>query len=189
MGMGKGSTARRFYGRWARLLAVPVVALSMHAPVYAAPATAEAQARAIILDPLSFFRVQDLHMGDIVPSAAAGTVRLRPDGTRTATGGVTLAGTSHQPARFAGLGRQNQQVTITLAANSIQLTGPGAAMTLSDLEIGSTPTAILSTKKTDFTISQPGGNYNFPVGGTLAVNANQAPGSYTGQFTITLDYK
>ncbi len=155
-------------------------------PALAAPATASS--KAIILRPLSFFRVQDMNLGDIIPGTGGGTVRLYPNGTRTATGTIVLAGTSHQPARFAGLGTPNEQVSITLAANSIQLTGPGTPMTLSLFEIGSTPTAILSTNASFFTIGSALGNYNFPVGGTLTVGANQAPGIYAGTFSITLNY-
>jgi len=55
-------------------------------------------------------------------------------------------------------------------------------------EIGSTPTAILSTSPTRFRITSPLGNYNFPVGATLEVGANQAPGNYSGTFTVTLNY-
>lgn len=151
-------------------------------------ATGSATSKAIILRPLSFFRVQDMNLGDIIPGTGGGTVRLFPNGTRTATGTIVLAGNSHQPARFAGLGTQNEQVSITLAANSIQLTGPGAPMTLSLFEIGSTPTTILSTNASFFTIGSALGNFNFPVGGTLTVGANQAAGNYAGTFSITLNY-
>ena len=46
----------------------------------------------------------------------------------------------------------------------------------------------LSTSPTRFRITSPLGNYNFPVGATLEVGANQAPGDYSGTFTITLNY-
>ena len=61
-------------------------------------------------------------------------------------------------------------------------------MRVRDFEIGSTPTAILSTTPTRFTIASALGNYNFPVGATLEVGANQTPGDYSGTFTITLNY-
>ena len=153
-----------------------------------AAASAPAQSKAIVLRPLSFFRVQDMNLGDIVPGTAGGNVRLLPNGTRTATGTVVLAGSSHQPARFAGLGTPNQTISISINPATTTLTGPGAPMTLSLLEIGSTPTAILSTTPVFFRIGSSLGNYNFPVGGTLAVGANQAAGVYSGTFTITLNY-
>lgn len=165
------------------LMMAPAVA----APVYAQQ-TAQAQSEAIVLRPLSFFKVNDLSFGDIIPSNAAGTVTLEPDGSRTRTGGVTLAGNGGEPARFAGLGTVNRQVNISLGSNTIWLTGPGVRMRARTFEIGSTPTAVLSTSPTRFRITSPLGNYNFPVGATLEVGANQAPGDYSGTFTITLNY-
>lgn len=148
----------------------------------------QAEAEAIVLRPLSFFKVNDLDFGSIIASGTAGTVRLAPDGTRTRTGGATLAGNDGEPARFAGLGTPNRQVNISLGSNTIWITGPGTRMRVRDFEIGSTPTAILSTTPTRFSIATAIGNYNFPVGATLEVGANQAPGDYSGTFTITLNY-
>jgi hypothetical protein len=162
------------------------------APAAASPALAQGsapgEAEAIVLRPLSFFKVNDLDFGDIIPSATAGTVTIEPDGSRSRTGGVTLAGNGGEPARFAGLGSFNRQVNISLGSNMIWITGPGVRMRVRDFEIGSTPTALLSTTPTRFRITSPLGNYNFPVGGTLEVGANQASGDYSGTFTITLNY-
>lgn len=164
----------------------------MTAPAIATPVqaqqTAQSQSEAIVLRPLSFFKVNDLDFGDIIPSNAAGTVTIAPDGSRSRTGGVTLAGNNGAPARFAGLGSFNRQVNISLGSNMIWLTGPGIRMRARTFEIGSTPTAVLSTSPTRFRITSPLGNYNFPVGATLEVGANQAPGVYNGTFTITLNY-
>lgn len=165
----------------------PLFAAAIASPAVAQTST-PAQTDAIVLRPLSFFKVNDLDFGDIIASGTAGTVRIAPDGTRTRAGGATLAGNGGEPARFAGLGTPNRQVNISLGANSIFITGPGVRMRVRDFEIGSTPTAILSTTPTRFTIATSAGNYNFPVGATLEVGANQVPGDYAGTFTITLNY-
>lgn len=169
----------------AMLAAAPAAAQQTQGPT----GTRQGEAKTIVLRQLSFFRVQDLDFGDIIPGPTAGVVRILPDGTRTTTGGVSVVGSTHQPARFAGLGSFNQQVLITISSNTIQLTGPGAPMTVSQFEIGSTPTAILSTAPTRFRITATNGQFNFPVGARLAVAANQAAGSYSGTFAITLDYQ
>jgi Domain of unknown function (DUF4402) len=166
-------------------MAQPVAAQQTQGPTR----NSTAEAKTIVLRQLSFFRVQDLDFGDIVPGPTAGVVRILPNGTRTVTGGVTVVGSTHQPARFAGMGSNNQQVLISVSSNTIQLTGPGAPMTLSQFEIGSTPTAILSTTPTRFRINAANGQFNFPVGARLAVGANQAGGDYTGTFSITLNYQ
>lgn len=162
------------------------------APAVAAPAhaqqTAQGATEAIVLRPLSFFKVNDLDFGSILASGTAGTVRLYPNGSRTATGGATPVGNDGEAARFAGLGVPNRQVSISLGANQIFITGPGAPMRVRNFEIGSTPSAILSTTPLRFNIASALGNYNFPVGATLDVGANQTPGDYSGTFTITLNY-
>lgn len=171
-----------------RGLAAFALLLALAASPALAQNNAQTEAEAIVLRPLSFFKVNDLDFGDIIASGSAGTVRLYPDGSRTKTGGVTLAGNGGEPARFAGLGTPQRQVNISLGSNTIWITGPGTRMRVRDFEIGSTPTAILSTTPTRFRITSPLGNYNFPVGGTLEVGANQAPGDYSGTFTVTLNY-
>lgn len=150
------------------------------------------QAEAVVVTPLSFFKVDDLVFGSIVPSGAAGTVVIAPSGARTKTGGVILAsGATPQPARFAGMGSRNQAVNIRLGSNSVTLNrvGGGGNMTMNTFIIGSTPTAQLTTAPTTFRIASSTGMFLFPVGATLRVKANQAPGSYTGNFAITLQYQ
>ena len=145
-------------------------------------------ARTVILRRLSFVTVNDLDFGDMISGTIPGQVRLFPDGARTATGGVTLVGNRQQPAVFSGYGTRNQQVLISMSSNSITITGPGAPMTVTMWEIGSTPTAILTTTPTRFRITSTSGLFTFPIGARLAVGANQAPGVYTGNFSITLNY-
>lgn len=164
-------------------------AVGVAAPAAAQQASSAGRSEAIVLRPLSFFKVDDLDFGDILPSiASAGTVRIEPNGTRTATGGVVLVGNGHQPARFTGLGSRNQQVSISLQANSIFITGPGAPMRVRTFEIGSTPTTILSTTPLRFRITSATGAFAFPLGAILEIGANQAPGDYVGTFTINLNY-
>lgn len=173
----------------ATALFASAAALAMPTPA-AAQMVEDGDIMAVIVTPLSFFRVQDLSFGQIVARGTAGTVVVTPEGTRTATGTLTLTGSGYQPARFAGRGTYNRLVQIRLVSTStIQITGPGAPMTVSNFVIGSTPnTNTLTTGWTQFRIGNPEGNFNFPVGGTLQVNAMQAPGTYTGTFTIQLQY-
>jgi Domain of unknown function (DUF4402) len=139
---------------------------------------------------LSFVKVDDLDMGYMIPSNQAGNVILLPNGTRTATNGITLVGAQHQTAKFAGYGRSGQAVSVSLGANQIFLTGPGPRMRLRNFTIGSTPTAqVLSTNPRTFTIGSTTGAFQFPIGAELRVGANQPVGVYTGTWTITLNYQ
>lgn len=174
--------------RFAIAAGAVLAALSATAPAQA-QSTQSGETRTIVLRQLSFFKVEDLDFGQIAAGTNASVVRIQPNGTRTVvSGNATIFGSTHQVARFAGLGTTNQLVDISLGSNTIQLTGPGAPMTVSQFEIGSTPTAILSTTPTRFRINSAIGSFNFPVGARLAVGANQAPGTYSGTFTITLNY-
>jgi Domain of unknown function (DUF4402) len=169
-------------------------ALAILATAVAVPAqakTAPAQAKVAMVSSLSFIAQEDLEFGYILPSATAGTVTVSPANVRTKTGGVTLmAGGLVQPSRFFGRGTFGQTVQISLASSPFILTrvGGGGTMTLDTMVIGSTPTAILTTAPLSFVIGSATGIFNFPVGGTLHVNANQADGDYAGSITITLNY-
>jgi hypothetical protein len=146
-------------------------------------------AQIAVVRPLEFIRVENLDFGRVIRSSTAGTVTIAPDGTRTKTGGVTLIGTGFQAAEFAGMGTNNQRVDVSLGANQIFVTGPGAPMRVHTFVIGSTPTAVLTTTPRRFRINSPTGIFIFPVGATLDVGANQAPGTYNGTWTITLNYQ
>lgn len=164
--------------------------LGVSAPAIAGPQRTEAQA--VIVTPLSFFKVDDLIFGRILPSSTAGTVTVAPDGVRTKTGGVTLFnGGGEQPSRFAGRGAANQIVAISLTSTPNRLTRVGGTqtMTLSTFVIGSTPTVVLTGTNQFFRINNTSGIFNFPVGASLAVGANQVAGNYAGTFVVTLNYQ
>jgi hypothetical protein len=94
----------------------------------------------------------------------------------------------YTPASFAGQGTFTQRVEVALGASSIFQNGPGAPMQVRDFVLGSTPTAVLTTTPLSFRIAALNGAFSFPVGTTLEVGANQAPGVYSGNWSITLNY-
>jgi spore coat protein U-like protein len=160
-----------------------------------APAHAETEPLAAQLDvvsPGSFFKIADLNFGTVVASNATGTVTITPAGVRSATGGVTLWGNDHHPAQFAGMKptAANRPVRMRVGSNSINLTGPGAPMTVSLFRANTSPAQVLTTTPRNFQVQQASnGAFALFVGATLNVNANQAPGTYTGTWTLTLDYQ
>jgi Domain of unknown function (DUF4402) len=165
------------------------------AAIAATPAhagNAVASADAAIVRPLSFITDQNLDFGSMLPSTGAGTVVVPPTGARTQTGGVTLLGGTAVPARFAGLGASGQQVQVSMGANSyaVPRVGGGApAMTMDTFIIGSTPTAVLTTNPRVFFIGSATGIFNFPIGATLHMAANQPAGVYQTTFSVTLIYQ
>jgi Domain of unknown function (DUF4402) len=173
--------------RFACALAVALCAFS--SPVRADSELVDAQVA--IVERGTFFKVEDLHFGVVVPGSTAGTVVVAPNGTRTSTGGVTLAGNLHHPAEFAGRKPAgNAPVRISVGSNTIQLTGPGAPMTVRLFNGNTNPGQFFITNPRNFQVQgQANGAFELRVGATLDVNANQAPGLYTGTWTLTLDFQ
>lgn len=173
--------------RYGGLIVSALAAFAVASPVRADTEAADAQIA--VVRPLEFISVENLNFGRVIRGSTAGTVTITPAGGRTATGGVTLFGNGFQPAKFAGMGSNGQLVDISLGANSIFVTGPGTPMRVRTFIIGSTPTAALTTTPLRFRINSATGIFVFPVGATLEVGANQLPGTYTGNWAITLNYQ
>lgn len=182
---------QRLWRAFCALVALACAGLAA-SPAAAQTVTATGRAEAVVVSALSFFKVDDMVFGSIVPGNTAGTVVLSPTGARTKTGGVKLAtGATPQPASFAGRGANNQRVAISVTSNSVTLNrvGGGGTMTMDTFIIGSTPTAQLTTAPLAFRINSATGIFQFPLGATLRVKANQAPGRYAGTFAVTLQYQ
>lgn len=152
----------------------------------AAPATGDAQIA--VVTPLSFIQVENMHFGRIIPSAVPGTVTVATGNILTTTNGIASIGNSHQVAKFAGMGSQNQNVTIQVTPSTITLTGPGPSMAVTGLVI-EPETTLQDQGGGNFQILPADGIFWFTVGGTLNVAANQSPGSYAGTFAATLEYQ
>ena len=181
---------------WAGLCPVPALAKNP-------PASATASARATIVAPLTVVWVQDMSFGRIVPRPQAGTVTVdQVTGACTVTGPILEVGRC-QFAQFAGMGIKNMNARISLT-NVVNLTGPGQAMVLDNVTLGTNSTISLAgnanangrgvglTKggnASRYQITTNSGIYVLNIGGRLNVNANQAPGFYTGQIAISVQYQ
>jgi hypothetical protein len=122
--------------------------------------------------PLSISKTSDLSFGKILPSTTL-------DGTVTSagvkTGGVQIlsAGTS---ATFSVTGEPNEPIPNITVPSSITLNGSGANTMKAKLQ-PILPSALDSS-----------GNAAIIINGTLTVDANQAAGSYTGTYTVSVAY-
>jgi hypothetical protein len=151
------------------------------APAEAAPASAQANSKAIVLVPLRLTKVQDLDFGAVVTSAAAGSVTVDPSsGAATPSGGVTLVGTTSSAAQFYFAGTANQQVNFSITSSLPILLSDGAGNTL--------PLTALNLSTATATVDPTTLTVQVGVGGTIGVNANQMDGLYTGQFDVTANY-
>lgn len=159
------------------LIAATIVASGFGATA-AQAADAQAEATVKILRPLTVVNNQKLDFGVVIPGAAAGTVKVAKDGVRTCTA-VTCTKAS-TAATFTATGTSGELVNVTWDPN-VTLTSGTQSMTVAlDANTG-TQLTLAGTAAT-------GGTANYAIGGTLVVGANQAEGTYAGQFKSTVLY-
>jgi hypothetical protein len=127
---------------------------------------------------LTITRTGDLGFGSFV-AGAGGTVTVAPSGARSASGVFLIPSSQGAAARFEVRGDGDAGYTIGLPAEAVLDNGAGQTMTLRDFT--SAPSA--------FGRLSLGGTQTISVGATLNVGANQASGSYSGTFSVTVNYQ
>jgi hypothetical protein len=166
------------------LAALAASALSA-TPALAQQASATAEARGVVLQPLTLARIQDLDFGTVVGSAVAGTVSIDADtGARSVTGGVTgVPSFPGDRALFQGAGTAGQDVVLALNAPTllISTSNPLDTITVNSmvLDAGNATTRTIGVT----------GIFQVGVGGDFAIAANQPAGLYTANFDLTADYQ
>lgn len=160
-----------------------LIALCAIAPARAAPATADldASATTAILRPLEILKREDLDFGYVGVGVTAGTVVIDPNTSAIAsTGGAILLGGTPHPAMFTGAAQSNSIVIIRIPKQPITLTRVSGTetMTVSDFTLEG-----LDRRQAARNVA-----FDFRVGATLNVNANQAQGVYVGTFDVSIQY-
>lgn len=170
-------------------IAAAIASAMLCAPVQAADH--QGTAEAVILRPLTLIKTADLDFGSLISGPTAGTVTVQAaTGVRTTTGGVTPVGSGAQRATFQGAAAIGLLVVMN-GSSSVTLTrvGGGAApMTASLNHIGGSGLATVSLPLIGSVTIVAAGVQTFHSGGTLTVPANQPAGSYSGTFTMTVNY-
>lgn len=127
-----------------------------------------------IAAPIAITQDTALAFGNIGPSATAGTVTISLASAKSVTGGVTDLGGTSAAGAFTVTGASGATYSVTVPA-SVTLTGAGDDMSASLTNDGGG--------------TLTGGTDTFNVGGTLSVGANQAAGSYSGTYTVSVNYQ
>jgi hypothetical protein len=116
-------------------------------------------------------------------AGSGGTVTVSPAGARIKTGSVILvnqAGVA-SAAQFTISGTPNAVFTLSLPADGTTFLSDGGSgsMALNSFTSSPATTGVLSG----------GGTQTLSVGATLSVSNLQATGSYTGAFSVTVNYQ
>ena len=163
------------------LLAAPVLVTVLatgFGATAANAADAQADATVKIMRPLTVVNNQKLDFGVVIPGTTAGTVKVDKLGVRTCTA-VTCTKAS-TAASFTATGTSGELVNVTWDP-TVTLTSGTQSMTVAlDANTG--------TQLTLVGAAATGGTASYSIGGTLAVAANQAEGTYAGQFKSTVTY-
>lgn len=146
------------------------------APVSAQQASTEASAEVQV--PLTISKTADMRFGNIVPGTSASIARMVNNGSITMMGSATHLGGTFGQAAFQVTGPPNRWITFNFGAPSIVLTnGDGQNMTVERF------------KAFGYQRISAQGNRQLRASADLLVGPNQAPGFYTGEFNVTIDFQ
>jgi hypothetical protein len=141
-------------------------------------------ARATVFRPIAIAVNSNLNFGAIVrPSAGAGTVALNAATnvrTVTGTGAIGLGTPAYGRAGFTASGEGGQAVSISVPAN-FAMAGPGPDITVTLTSSGAGAQTLSSALGSQ-------GTKLFNVGGSFPITSATPVGSYSGTFTVTVDY-
>ncbi len=143
-------------------------------------APAKPNASVALIYPLTVITRNNMDFG-YLGATAAGTAVLDPNsGTLSTTGGVVRLGGVPRPATFIGAARSASVVILRVPRQPITLTRVGGTetMQLRDFTLQGVDRRTLARME----------SFEFNVGGTLVVGANQREGVYTGTFDVTVQY-
>jgi hypothetical protein len=156
-------------------LALGAVIVGLLSPRTALPASQTGHAAVAIGEFIAIVENKQIDFASMVPTAAGGAVVLSTAGGLAAPGGFVMIGTptagAFTASSFAGF-----PAVVTFGASTTLSDGAGHTMALG---------SFTSNAPANFNGS---GSLPFNVGATLTVGANQAPGTYTGTYTVTVNW-
>lgn len=166
------------------LLALAALTLPFAAAgsAWAAPIAAanKPKANVALIYPLTVITKNDMDFGYLAVTTS-GTAVINPNtGALTTTGGVIAVGGTPRPATFIGAARSAAVVNLRVPNQPITITRVGGTETMQVRNF----TLQGQDKRTLARME----SFEFNVGATLVVGANQREGLYTGTFDVTVQY-
>ena len=164
-----------------RFLATLLLAFALASPAAAATPVTNATATTAILHPINVIKRYDLDFGYVASGTTAGTVVIDPEtDTASATGGAILLGGNPQSAAFIGAAGSSSVVNIKIPKQPVTLTRSGGTETMT---VNKFTLQGLDKRTVARAVA-----FEFRVGATLNVAANQMEGTYVGTFDVTVQY-
>ena len=168
-------------------LAIGALVMAGGAMAQSTATTNSATANANVIAPITITNGQTLEFGNVV--AGAGTVTIAANGTRTdSTTALTPGGQQGtvRAATFNVAGEGTSTYAITLPSTDVTLSdGAGTPHTMTVNAFKVAGTGVDSLLNTGVLAA---GVATLNVGATLNVAALQAPGAYTGTYSVTVAY-
>lgn len=178
--------------RWAARGAA--CALAVSAPSLAnAQSQTQSPASAELTQSLEITQVRDLDYGRVIVPRN-GRIDMTADNASTCTpnNGLILLEPC-QSAQFEGQALTGLQLRISVPpGRRINLTGPDRDLRLRRMTVGAGDGVSFqgrTNRHFDFIVTDPAGEFDVFVAGRLLFRNNQAPGVYTGTFTIEASYQ
>jgi hypothetical protein len=162
-----------------------LLAFAAPAAVHAAPPQLfqpdkNATSTAKVILPAQIIKLFDMDFGFVTVTSAGTAIVDSNTGNVTTTGGVLFAGGLPHAAQFEAVSPSKTVVHIRLPKKAATLTRSGGTetMTVDTWSLNGIDTRNVVAHET----------FDFAIGATLHVAANQAEGTYTGTFDVTIDY-
>ena len=166
-------------------IAALLLALAAPVAVRAAPPqlffpTKNATSTARVILPTQITKLNDMDFGFVTVTSVGTAIIDSGTDAVTTTGGVLFAGGLPHAAKFAAVSPSKTVVHIRLPKKPTTLTRSGGTetMTVDTWTINGSETRNVVARET----------FEFAIGATLHVAANQVEGTYTGTFDVTVDY-
>ena len=138
-------------------------------------------------------KTRDLDFGQsIEPRNGRMELTSEADATCTTNNGLTHLGVC-QSAAFEGSASQGFQLRIRVPANRrFNLTGPGQDLRVRRVDVGDAGGLQFlgrTGRNYDYIVTDANGDYAFHIGARLLFRNTQAPGVYSGTFTIEAEFQ
>jgi len=150
------------------------------APPQLFPPDRNATGVAQVILPATVTKLNDMDFGFVTVTTAGTAVVDSNSGAVTTTGGVLFAGGLPHAAQFEAVSPSKTVVHIRLPRQPVTLTRAGGTetMTIDTWTINGATTRNVVAHQI----------FQFAIGATLHVATSQAEGTYSGTFTVTIDY-